>query len=94
MNYRVSRHAQQTIRERNIPETAIDTVLNSPQQIVDGKDGKRVYQSVFKVYDRQFLVRVIVNDDHDPVEVITVYKTSQIDKYWEVTVSESGGGNE
>ena len=31
---------------------------------------------------REYLVRVFVDLDRDPPEVVTVYRTSKIDKYW------------
>ena len=34
---------------------------------------------------RIFLLRVIVADDVDPLLVVTVYRTSKIEKYWRQT---------
>ena len=33
--------------------------------------------------EKEYLVRVFVDIDRDPAEVVTVYRTSKIDKYWE-----------
>ena len=30
----------------------------------------------------EYLVRVFVDVDRDPAEVVTVYQTSKIEKYW------------
>ncbi len=92
MNRRISWHALDTMRERSIPESVVDAALDAPDQIVECDDGRRAYQSVFRVYDKKFLVRVIVNDSRDPVEVVTVYKTTKIEKYWKP--NESVGDHE
>jgi len=45
--------------------------------------GRKVYQSKFDFGGgRMFLLRAIVDDRADPAVVITVYRTSKIDKYW------------
>lgn len=50
---------------------------------VEEKRGRKAYQSQIDFGDgRIFLSRVIVADDVDPPVVVTVYRTSKIDKYW------------
>jgi hypothetical protein len=39
-----------------------------------------------KIADKEMLIRVIVEPDGSTVKVISVYRTSKIDKYW------TGGG--
>jgi hypothetical protein len=82
MEYRFSRHAQTEMERRKISLDLVKSVLDSPDQIVSEKEGRKVYQSRFDIGDRVFLLRVIVVDDIEPAVVITVYKTSKIDKYW------------
>lgn len=86
MAYRISRHAQTEIERRGIPLYLVESVLTSPQQIVLEKDGRKAYQSQLDFGDgKVFLLRVIVADDIEPTVVITVYKTSRIEKYWRQT---------
>jgi hypothetical protein len=39
-------------------------------------------QSRLELEGTRYLVRVFVDVDRSPAEVITVYRTSKIDKYW------------
>lgn len=32
--------------------------------------------------EKYYLVRVFVDVDRDPAEIVTVYRTSRIEKYW------------
>ena len=83
MNFQFSRHAQDEMRRRGIPQHVVDDVLQQPQQVVATPDGKKAYQSqVAFAGGRIFLVRVIVAEDVTPPLVITVYRTSKIAKYW------------
>ena len=54
--------------------------LLATEQQMPGYAGRLVYQSRV---DR-FLVRVVVEPDRDPPEVVTAYRTSQVGKYWQV----------
>ena len=83
MKFNLSTHAQQEMERRNIPLVLLESVLNSPQQIIPVMSGIKVYQSKIdfgggKIY----LVRAIVNEDAFPPIVLTVYRTSKIEKYW------------
>ena len=82
MNYRLSHHAQTELQRRNIPLELVESVINSPQQIVAEREGRKAYQSQVKFDGRTFLLRVIVADDVSPMIIITVYRTSRISKYW------------
>ena len=83
MKFEISRHEREEMDRRGIPETVVETILQNPEQIVNEYGNKKAYQSIIdsgtgKVY----LVRVIVNDTVDPAKIVTVYKTSKIEKYW------------
>jgi hypothetical protein len=43
-----------------------------------------VYQSKLGVGDppKEYLLRIFVDIDRNPPEVVTVYRTSKIEKYW------------
>jgi Domain of unknown function (DUF4258) len=82
MEYRFSRHAQTEMERRKISVDLVESVLDNPQQVISEKEGRKAYQSKINVGGRAFLLRVIVVDDVEPAVVITVYKTSKIDKYW------------
>lgn len=83
MNYILSNHAQTEIERRGIPLSLVESVLANPQQILLEKEGRKAYQSQVDFGGgRIFLLRVIVADDVQPMVVITVYRTSRIEKYW------------
>jgi Domain of unknown function (DUF4258) len=83
MTYKISRHAQIEMERRQISLSLVESVLDNPQQIILEREGRKVYQSKVDFGNGKFfLLRVIVADDIDPKVVITVYRTSKIEKYW------------
>ena len=82
MLYRLSRHAQEQMAARNISGQSVDAVMQSPEQIVGGQSGRKCYQSRYKRGASEFLLRLMAADDTTLAVVVTVYYTSQIDKYW------------
>jgi hypothetical protein len=83
VNFKLSRHAEEELRRRQIPRALLDSVLKNPQQIVPERDGKKAYQSQLSFGDgRVFLLRAIVDDAAQPAVVVTVYRTSKIEKHW------------
>jgi mRNA-degrading endonuclease RelE of RelBE toxin-antitoxin system len=82
MDYKFSSHAQTEMERRKISVDLVESVLDNPQQIISEKEERKAYQSKIDIGGKAFLLRVIVVDNVEPVVVITVYKTSKIDKYW------------
>ena len=82
MNYRLSQHAAVEMARRGLSEAQIDDVLRDPGQIVRERDGRCCYQSVVTFGDGRFLLRVIVVEGTDPLQVVTAYRTSRVSKYW------------
>ncbi len=83
MNYKLSRHARLEMERRGISPELLEQVLLHPQQMVPETRGKKAYQSIIDFgAGKKFLVRAIVADENDPPIVITVYRTSKVQKYW------------
>ena len=83
MTFKLSRHAQRETVERRIPPDILQSVLETPQQVVPAHGGLRAYQSQIEFGSgRMFLVRAIVAEDVDPPVVVTVYRTRKVAKYW------------
>ncbi len=83
MNFQVSRHAKEEILLRGIPLELVETVLQHPQQIVPEYGDKEAYQSKIDFGGGKiFLLRVIVAKDVEPPKVVTLYRTTKIEKYW------------
>ena len=63
------------------PETARD-VLSAPEAILPVRPGRVVAQKIVTCPGgKRFLLRVFVVVDRKPAEVVTVYRTSKIEKY-------------
>jgi len=83
MRPRLSRHAIDEAQHRGIPLELLEEILDSPEQLVQLNAVTSVYQS--RVTDnagRTYLNRATVSTEIAPGVVVTVYRTSKIDKYW------------
>jgi hypothetical protein len=72
------------MERRGIPEAEIAQVLSAPEQADRVRPGRAVYQSRMRSTEtgKTYLLRVFVDIDRQPAEVVTAYRTSKIDKYW------------
>jgi len=83
MKHIFSKHALEQMELRGIDRKTVEKILAKPQQTIIEK-GKKIVQSTtpFKAKPKH-LIRIFVNTEKNPNVVITVYKTSKIDKYYE-----------
>jgi len=83
-NYIITEHCRFEMQRRQIKNIQIKAVLSKPEQILFIRPERWVYQSrmLFEKGEKQYLLRVFVDIDRDPPEVVTVYRTSKISKYW------------
>lgn len=83
-NYRVTDHARDEMVRRQISEEDVAKVLVAPEQTETVREGREVYQSRLQSGEppRTYLLRVFVDIDRFPPEVVTVYRTSKVAKYW------------
>ena len=83
-SYRLTDHAKTEMERRGITEEQVTTVLLAPEQSESVREGREVYQSRFKLGEpiKNFLIRVFVDYDRIPPDVVTTYRTSKIEKYW------------
>jgi hypothetical protein len=83
MDFYITRHAEEQCERRGISIEILDAVLQNPEQVVEDEEGKRIYQSqVDFETGKTYLIRAVVSEKTKPAIVITVYKTSQISRYW------------
>jgi len=83
MEFTVSQHADEEMSRRRISRHSLDLLLDSPEQRIMQSDDKEILQSRFADDNgRIYLVRAVVAVDKDPPVVVTVYRTSKIQKYW------------
>lgn len=85
-DYRLTEHAQLEMNRRQISEQEIARVLASPEQILSVRAGRMIYQSRVDMGEppKSYLIRVFVDVDRDLPEIVTVYRTSKIEKYWSI----------
>jgi hypothetical protein len=83
MRPRLSRHAAVEAGRRQIPLSLLESVLDAPEQVIVLSATLAVYQS--RTTDgagRGCLIRAIISTEMTPGVVVTVYRTSKIQKYW------------
>ena len=82
-NITITGHARFKIRQRTLDENLVKQVVENPERALSTEEGRRVYQARFfdSVEGKEMLLRVVTEDKLGSVHVITVYKTSKIDKY-------------
>jgi uncharacterized phage-associated protein len=67
---------------RQIPLAWIESTMARPEQVMPGSSQRKVFQSRIVADGRTYLVRLIVEDWRQPPVIVTVYRTSKIEKYW------------
>jgi len=69
---------------RQVDDADVARVLSGPEQVELIRTGRAVYQSRWEIGDpaKTYLLRVFVDIEREPPEVVTVDRTSQLDKYW------------
>jgi len=83
-DYIVTDHAAFEMKRRGLSEQVIRRVLVTPEQRLEIRPGRVVLQSRLNLGapEKTVLVRVIVDVNRHPAEVVTAYQTSKIAKYW------------
>lgn len=83
-NFRLTDHAIDEMVRRRISETDVAQVLSAPEHTATVREGREVYQARIESGEtpKTYLLRVIVDVDREPPEVVTAYRTSKIHKYW------------
>jgi hypothetical protein len=85
MNFDFSTHVREEMARRGIPQAVVESVLAAPEQKVPEHGDVVCYQSKVEINRKAYLVRAMVNETAVPPKVVTVYRTSKINKYWKVT---------
>ena len=71
------------MQRRSIPADLVEYVLQNRQQVLIQLHGVKIYQSQIDFGDgKDYLLRLFVNESVDPAIIVTVYRTSNISKYW------------
>ncbi len=76
-------HAKLEMIRRQIPLAWLDACMQLPEQIVEGTGRRKIFQSRFAQEGKVFLLRVVVETWQAPPVVVTVYRTTRLEKYLE-----------
>jgi hypothetical protein len=84
MDYVIGPHAAFEMARRGLDAEIVRKVLADPEQEVEVREGRVIFQSRVGLGKpvQTYLVRVVVDVDRWPAEVVTVYRTTKISKYW------------
>ena len=76
-------HALQNLVDREIERAEADRTLAQPEFIVPGQPPRLVYMRRYldSLLQQEMLLRVIIEETIGEIVVVSVYKTSQIDRY-------------
>ena len=76
-------HALRNLADREIPRDEAERTLALPELIAPGQPGRRVLMRRYldSVLRQHMLLRIIIEETQEEVIVVTLYKTSQIDRY-------------
>ena len=71
------------MKRRGLSEKLVRLVLSSPEQRMDVRPGRVVLQSRIPMGEpaKTYLLRVFLDVDRRPAQVVTVYRTGKISKY-------------
>jgi hypothetical protein len=80
----ITAHAAMELERRGLSEEMVRRVLANPEQGADVRVGRIVLQSRMDMGQpaKEYLMRLFVDIDRRPAEVVTAYRTSKISKYW------------
>jgi hypothetical protein len=83
MDYRLTEHAELEMQRRQVPHDWVESVMHSPEQVIVGFGERKIYQGRVSADGKTYLLRLVVEDWHTPSVIVTVYRASKIEKYWE-----------
>lgn len=84
-DFLITDHARMQMRRRNITETMVLEVLAAPDERFQIREGRELFQSVRKMEEKEYMIRIFVDVDRNPAEIVTVYRTTKIGKYRRIT---------
>ena len=72
------------IKRRGLTEEIVRSVVEAPEQREQLRPERWVLQSRLQMGSppKTYLVRVILDTERSPSEIVTAYRTSKISKYW------------
>jgi hypothetical protein len=84
LNFSISKHAVVEMARRQISLEQLESLMNHPDQIMEAHGGLVCYQGLSTKNGKPGLLRVIINDASNPKNIVTIYRTTKIKKYWKI----------
>ena len=81
MDIKIIPLAAKKIKLRRISASMITETVKFPDKTVEGYGGRRVKQKIYKINNKDKLLRVICEKSNKNIIVVTAYLTTQIKKY-------------
>jgi len=82
VDYILTDHAVRELRRRGLDKQDLDDVLKNRGQRLEVRQGRVVLQSKTQEGGTEYLLRIFVDIDRNPAEIVTAYRTSKVSKYW------------
>ena len=81
MEFNFSNHALERMQARNIKKEDVLNVLQNYDFRIDQDEQTIIYSKLTIKNNKKFIYRVFINEKLNPAKVITVYRTTKIEKY-------------
>lgn len=76
-------HAKRMLLEREVEQTEAERTLANPDDVLQADPPRMIYQRVYfdRMLGQDMLLRLVVEEIEEEQLVVTVYKTSKLDRY-------------
>jgi len=81
MEIKFSSHALFQIQERKISKEEVEKIIRNPEKVIRKSKYRYIAQGKIKFDGRIFLLRIIYDKINQDKEIVTVYRTSKLEKY-------------
>ncbi|HDR51508.1 MAG TPA: DUF4258 domain-containing protein [Mariniphaga anaerophila] len=81
MDILFSNHALERMKARKIFKERVITIIEQPDTIIPQDEKIRIYSKLINDENKLYLYRVFLKIEMKAMTVITVYRTSKIEKY-------------
>ncbi|HWQ37428.1 DUF4258 domain-containing protein [Nitrospira calida] len=80
----MSAHARWRAQRRGVEEATVIEIATVPEQVMAVRPGREIRQARRgdPKSGREYVVRVVVDTGAETDTVVTVYRSSKLDKYW------------
>lgn len=84
MDIVITNHAKFEAQRRQVDLELVSDTARNPQQKVPSQKNRIICQRKYydKIGGKEMLLRVITEQSGTMIKVISVYRTSKVDKYW------------